>query len=478
MSSSADAPGDVLPGPDGGQEGQAARPGGSAAGAAGSRARRRLVRNVTALAVVAAVVAGLTVAFAGHPAPAPSTANTAANTAAGAGAARPAALADEAAATVAVVKTSGSITGGPVLGRDGQLWLVELSQATGQPVLAAVSPASYAVSTHPLPASLGGISLRYTGAEAFDNLGQLWLGAKTAPPGRQPTGILVRYTPATGAVAQFSLGGNCSDAAAAQPAQLFTASDGGVWVECAASQDPGATFIARLDKDGAFTVPSLAPTLSPALQWTRLWAQILARAKVGPLVPDAGGAMWGMTTGGVVQVTAAGTEMYTPAGPDATGVQTEDQVTVGPLQLVGNGAADSVPGAVEGLGECRGAGPRAGQARECVVSVDPFGYVTMLAAAPDYDGQAGNATAHPAGMDASGDVWFIVDGKAGGVAPQGQYFFEVNSGGGTRVIPFSVPGDARPVPVGQAPVITMNGAVWTADPEAGPGALVEVMPRN
>ena len=76
------------------------------------------------------------------------------------------------------------------------------------------------------------------------------------------------------------------------------------------------------------------------------------------------------------------------------------------------------------------------------------------------------------------DVWFIVDGTAGGSAPQGQYFFEVNSGGGTRVIPFSVPGDALPVPAGQAPVITMNGAVWTRDPASGPGTLVEVMPKN
>jgi hypothetical protein len=81
-------------------------------------------------------------------------------------------------------------------------------------------------------------------------------------------------------------------------------------------------------------------------------------------------------------------------------------------------------------------------------------------------------------MDRSGDVWFIVDGKAGGKAPAGQYFFEVTSGGGTRIIPFSVPGDALPVPVVQAPVITPNGAVWTADPESGPGALVEVMPKN
>ena len=102
----------------------------------------------------------------------------------------------------------------------------------------------------------------------------------------------------------------------------------------------------------------------------------------------------------------------------------------------------------------------------------------MIAAAPDYDGHAGNALVHPASMDASGDVWFIVDGKAGGAAPQGQYFFEANSGGGTRIIPFTVPGDALPVPVVQAPVITMNGAVWTADPESGPGALVEVMPKN
>ena len=45
-------------------------------------------------------------------------------------------------------------------------------------------------------------------------------------------------------------------------------------------------------------------------------------------------------------------------------------------------------------------------------------------------------------------------------------------------VPFTVPGDARPVPAGQVPVISMNGTVWTADPQLGPGTLVGVMPKN
>lgn len=474
MSSSADAPGRSGPGPEGGQEGQAAHPGGSGAAAGGSRTRRRrLVRNVTVLAVAAAAVAGVIVAVTGNPAPAPASPGGGTG---GGGAARPAVLANEAAATVAVVKTGGSITGGPVLSPDGQLWLVELSQATGRPVLAVVNPVSYAVAVHPLPASLAGLSVRYTGAEAFDALGQLWLGAEAAPSGQPPAGILVRYTPGTGASAQFSLGGNCSDQSTAQPAQLHTASDGGVWVECAASQGSGGTFMARLSKNGVFTVPAVMNTLSRALQGTRLWNEIadLPQAKVGPLVPAVGGAMWGTTAGGFVQITATGTETFTPTGPDAVELETQAQATVGPLQLVGNGATASV----EGLGECRAAGAPAGQARECAVALDSSGNLAVIAAAPDTDGHAGNAVVHPAGVDASGDVWFIVDGTAGGKAPQGQYFFEANSGGGTRIIPFSVPGDALPVPVAQAPVITVNGAVWTADPESGPGALVEVMPKN
>ena len=469
MSSSADAPGAVLPGPEGGQEGQAAGRGGSGTGAAGARTRRlRLVRNVTILAVVAAAVAGVVIAFTGNPAPAPAGA-------AGGGSARPAALADEAAATVAVVKTSGSITGGPVLGKDGQLWLVELSKATGQPMLAVVNPVSYAVSTDQLPSSLGGLSVRYTGAEAFDALGQLWLGAQAAPSGQQPAGILVRYTPGAGAVAQFPLGGNCSDQPGAQPAQLYSASDGGAWVECADSQNPAATFIARLDKNAGFTVPTIMSTLNRNLLGTPLEGELagLPQAAIGPLVPDAAGGMWGTTTGGVVQFTAAGAEFFIPAGPDAIDLRTQAPATVGPLQLAGNGAA----GAIAGLGQCRSADAGAGQAQECAVAVDPFGNLGVLAAAPDNNGDAGGATVHPAGMDASGDVWFIVDGTAGGRAPQGQYFFEANPGGGSRIIPFSVPGDALPVPVAQAPVITVNGAVWTADPESGPGTLVEVMPK-
>jgi hypothetical protein len=339
-------------------------------------------------------------------------------------------------------------------------------------MLAVVNPITYAVSTHPLPAALGGLSLQYTGAAAFDAVGQLWLGAKAAPAGQQPAGILVRYLPATGAITQFSLSGDCSDKS---NAQLFTASDGGVWVECT-SADSGATFIARLSRNGAFTQPTIANPLNRALRGTPLWDDIadLPQAKIGPLAPAAGGTMWGITTDGFVQLTAAGAELFTHAVPDATDLETQAATRAFNLQLVGNGLTP----AVAGIGECLPAGAPAGRARECAVSVNLAGGKTVLAMAPDYDGHVGNAMVHPPGIDKSGDVWFIVDGKAGGEAPAGQYLFEVTSGGGSAIIPFSVPGDARPVPVVQAPVITPNGAVWTADPESGPGALVEVMPTN
>ncbi len=478
MPSSADASGDVLPDPEGGQEGSQGAPAGeSGDDAVSSRTRRRrLVRNVTALAVTAAVAAGVIVAVsvAGNSAPAPVGAATAGAGAAGGAAARPAVLANEAAATVAVVKTSGSITGGPVLGRDGQLWMVEVGQATGQPMLAAVNPTTYAVSTYPLPASLGALSLRYTGAEAFDNVGQLWLGAEAAPAGQQPTGMLVRYLLSTGAITHFSLVGTCSDDPAAQPAQLSTASDGGVWVECP-SPDSVATSIVRLQRDGEFIRPYLVNTLNRAMLGTSLFGEIanLPRAKIGPLAPVVGGVMWGMTAGGFVQITATGAETFTATSPDTTELVTQAFLRAQPFQLAGNSQSLTVGG----VGECRPLSAPASQAQECAVSVDPFGGQTMLAAAPDDDGHAGNTSVHPAGMDASGDLWFIVDGTAGGQAPGGQYFFEVTSGGGTRIIPFSVPGGALPVPVVQAPVITQDGAVWTVDPGAGPGALVEVRPR-
>ena len=473
MPSSADAPGSVLPGPEGGQEvGQGAPAGESGDGAAGPRSRpRHLVRNVTALAFAAAVAAGVIVAVASHSAPAPAGATTSAGAAGGA-AARPAVLANEAAATVAVVKTSGSITGGPVVGRDGRLWMVEASQATGQPVLAAVSPVTYAVSAYPLRASLGSLSFRYTGAEAFDNVGQLWLGATVTPAGQQPTAALVRYVPGTGDFVWFSLTGVCGSDPAAQ---LSTASDGGVWVECP-SPDSAATSIVRLQRNGAFIQPSVVNPLNRNLLGTSLWNEIvnLPQAKIGPLVPVVGGGMWGMTAGGFVQVTAAGAETFTEASPGATELATQDYLQAQAFQIAGNSQALTVGG----VGECRPAGGPASQARECAVSVDAGGGLTMLAEAPDYDGHAGNPGVHPAGMDASGDLWFLVDGTAGGQAHSGQYFFEVTIGGGTRIVPFSVPGDALPVPVVQAPVITQDGGVWTVDPEAGPGALVEVRPRN
>jgi hypothetical protein len=426
------------------------------------------VRTVIALAVAAAAAGGL-LAVTGNPAPGP----------AGAGgtngaAARPAVLANEAAATVAVVKTSGSITGGPVLGRDGQLWLVEAS-GTGKPMLTAVNPATYAVSAYPLPASLDGVSLRYTGAEAFDNVGQLWLGATAAPAGQPPTGMLVRYLLGTGTITHFSLAGTCSDDPARPPAQLFTASDGGVWLECP-SPGSAATAIVRLQRNGAFIQPYVANFLNRGLLDASSWNGIanLPRAEIGPLAPVVGGVMWGMTAGGFVQLTATGAETFTPASLNATELTTQAFLRAQLFQLAGN----SQSLAVGGVGECRPVGAPASEAKECALSVDSAGDTTMLAAAPDYDGHVGNQNVHPAGMDASGDLWFIVDGTAGGQAPGGQYFFEATSGGGTRIIPFSVPGDTLPIPVAQAPVITVNGAVWTVDPEPGPGTLVEVMPKN
>jgi hypothetical protein len=471
MPSSADAPGSVLPEPENGHDdGQAARPGGRKDDAVSSRTRRRrLIRNVTVIAAAAAVAVGVVVAVVGNPAPAPSGADTG-----GAAAARPAVLAHEAAADVAVVKTSGSIIGGPVLSKDGQLWLVEASRGTGQPVLAAVDPATYAVSVHPLPASLDGLSLRYTGAEAFDNVGQLWLGATAAAAGQQPAGMLVRYLLGSGTITHYPLAGTCGDDPTAQPAQLFSASDGGVWVECP-SPDSAATAIVRLQRDGTFIQPYIVNYLNRNLVGTSLGNEIanLPQASIGPLAPVVGGTMWGMTAGGFVQFTAVGAETYTPVSLDATELTTQALLQAQVFRLAGN----SQSLVVGGVGECRPVDAPDSQARECAISVDSGGGETVLAAAPDYDGQVGNANVHPAGMDASGDLWFIVDGTAGGKAPAGQYFFEATSGGGSRIIPFTVPGDTRPIPVAQAPVITRDGAVWTVDPAAGPGTLVELMPK-
>src|SRR5580692_9644507 len=107
--SAADAPGRVMPGSEGGQEGgEAARPGESGDEAVSSRIRHpRLVSSVTALVVVAAAVIGVIIAFAGNSAPRPAGTDTGGETAGHA------VVANEAAATVAVVTTGGSITGGP-----------------------------------------------------------------------------------------------------------------------------------------------------------------------------------------------------------------------------------------------------------------------------------------------------------------------------------------------------------------------------
>ena len=59
-------------------------------------------------------------------------------------------------------------------------------------------------------------------------------------------------------------------------------------------------------------------------------------------------------------------------------------------------------------------------------------------------------------------------GTMGGTPKEVQYYFGVSSGGATTAVPFTVPGDAAPLPTdGESTAMTSDGGLWMVDTAAG-----------
>jgi hypothetical protein len=375
--------------------------------------------------------------------------------------------ADEAAGKISAVPVSLPITAGPLLGPDGRLWTESVAQTTSQGTLVATNTTTYATTTYPLPDTLSGATVLYTGAAAFDGAGHLWLtadlrtGSASAP---QTTAVLLRYTPGSGTVQQFSEDSGCATNNPGSASELYTASDGSVWVVCAANILGGGAYYYRVSADGTITNVQLADNAQPGTLLSLGYEELPGEGHDGPLAEGPGGTMWSLDQGDFIELTPGGQEILT------IGLNNID-----PVQLVDNGTAQ-----LESIGVCDTNDAQGEQSHQCASKVNSDGSETTLAELPDYDGY-NNYLVHWAVMDQSGNVWLILDGKANGQAPSGQYYVEVSPGGAVKVIPFTVPGDAGVVvPVSQArPVLTSNGGLWVPDVQQDARwRLIQVVPKQ
>jgi hypothetical protein len=336
--------------------------------------------------------------------------------------------------------------------------------------LESVSPATYAVSTHPLPGSLGGTPVIY-GHAAFDGAGNLWLLAEWAGGPKQNLSFLVRYTPASGALTQFPDPGGCpagGDIANDISHGLSTASDGSVWAACTDTSTDAYPF--RLSPDGGATLAKIVNNAPPGTELNLAYQELPGSGPGWPLAAGAGGTMWGAAGGGeFVQLTAGGRETLTLVNNG-----------IADIEILGNGT-----GTIETLATCIINNSTGEHSEQCVNDVQPDGTETTIARAPDYDGYNDSGFVHWAAMDKAGNVWVIMDHTSGGTGPQGQYYWEVSPGGATKTYPFTVPGDAQNVPIFQStPPITPDGGLWTVDTGTGTGlgpndgALIEIIPKS
>jgi hypothetical protein len=164
---------------------------------------------------------------------------------------------------------------------------------------------------------------------------------------------------------------------------VFGATDGYIWTECAGF-DNLSTILIRVSPSGTMT--KINPPASAPL--------------MGPLVPGAGGTMWGVGiplsengTAGAVGVTPSGQATLYPNGnPYASGgFAVQD--------LAGNDT-----GAIMADGYCAGVVTSV----TCFASISSDGTFTLLnARTPD-------GISIGASMDASGDAWVEITGTAGG----------------------------------------------------------------
>ncbi|HEV2633904.1 MAG TPA: cell wall-binding repeat-containing protein [Actinocrinis sp.] len=388
---------------------------------------------------------------------------------------------NEDAAKVVVVPTDGAGVSPPMLGVDGRVWVVAADPKTKATELQAVDPDTYAISTYPLTYAVSGGTVNYGGSAAIDGAGHVWLTAQLEV-GSTVSDVLLRYTPGSGSMVKYAPNESCANGANSGTGELYSASDGAVWYVCTNSviNASGGALIERYSSDGAGTVmkPVVDAPLGTLLSLAE--EELPGQGVLGPLVAGSGGTMWAISgdfggAGGILELDSGGQERLLA-----------NSLSTGGIALAGSGI-----GAVVDVDSCRSYGAQGATEQQCYNVINPDGSATRLAVGPDYDGYNDHQVEVPA-MDPEGDVWDMMTGKADGDAPGGQYYLDVDSGGGTTVYPFIVPGFSGPIGVvSGAPAITLDGGLWTestvGDVGSGvvggqrslvSGNLVEVVPQG
>jgi hypothetical protein len=305
---------------------------------------------------------------------------------------------------------------GAVRGPGGRIWLISMmppqwqGNPTGSQSIDAVTPNTGVVNYYaPLPPYVGSKTtlLAYDdGAPAFDGGGSAWMVATATTFGGAQSRYLVRYTPGPSTSATYKVPASCGSAGGAT-----SAGDGAVWVTC------GSNRVIRVTASGAMRVFSLSKVSS-----------------VGRLAAGAGGSMWavGYNAGhaaiGLVRITSGGGEAYYPTPRGST-----------PRALAGNGSGRVIETATCG-------------ASVCLESVSTSGKLARVGTVPG----TVHSIAGPS-MDASGNVWLLVDGTA---SKTGQFWLRLTSGNKTQSYPFTVPG------CGSALLTTAGNPAGSADGSA------------
>jgi pimeloyl-ACP methyl ester carboxylesterase len=318
----------------------------------------------------------------------------------------------------------------PVVGPDGRLWF-SMAEQPNNAELGALNPATGKLQTYQLTyAPPGGSTINYQGPIAFDGSGDVWLSAQDQPPGGSvaPPPVLIRFTPSTGATAQFSMPTACADITNA----LFwpvAASDGSVWLGC-------GSVLFRITSNGSMTAVSLPSFF----------------ALNGSLAQGPDGTMYAGATkdgiAGVAEISASGTPTFYP-GPGGAGTGV----------MAGNGSGSLITqlGCSELVG-CPGVPTECDQAStSCFYALSSGGALSMIAAVPNI------SQLYQACMDSHGDLWAVAEVGQN----QSEDLLEVTPAGKASLYPLS---NETFTPVG-APAITSDGSVWLASQQFAQGLL-------
>lgn len=306
---------------------------------------------------------------------------------------------------------------GAVRGPGGRIWLIAMmpprwtGNPTGSQALDAVNPTTGVVNYYaPLPPSVGSKTtlLAYDdGAPAFDGSGNAWMVATATTFSGARSHYLVRYTPGPSTSHTYLLPASCAAGG------ITSAGDGSVWVNCGKNKVIRVTAAA---KSRTFTLSRVS--------------------SVGHFAAGPSGSMWAVGYNAahaaiaLVRITSGGGEAYyaTPRG-------------ITPRGLAGDGSSRVIETATCG-------------ARVCLESVSTSGKLSHVGTVP------GTVRANwGPSMDASGNVWLLVDGSA---AKAGQQFFlRLTSGNKTQTYAFAVPrcGGSLLTAAGN-PAGSADGSAW------------------